>query len=233
MSPSWSPDGRTVFFLSDRAASVTGHNDVFSTRADGSGVAELVLDAERGVIGADWSPDGEWLLYTTSLEGPTSSDIFGIQPGTDAAPVPLVTSRFPDSGPALSPDGRWLAYASRGGVFVVPFPNTGDARWPVSGGLSGQPVWSSDGTELFYVTRTAAFDSLTVYVAEVDTEAGFSVVATEVISTHAGYSFLGGTYAVAPDDQRLLVMEAGTREEGEIILVQNFFEELKARVGRE
>ncbi len=228
--PSWSPDGRTVLFLSDRAASVTGHNDVFSTRADGSGEADLVLDAERGVGEAHWSPDGEWLLYTTSFEGPTGSDILGIQPGPDAAPVPLITSRFPDTGPALSPDGRWLAYSSFEGVFVVPFPNTGDARWPVSGAGSVQPVWSSDGTELFYVRFNATLDSLTVYVTEVDTEAAFSVVATEAISTHPAATFFSGSYAVAPDNQRLLIMETGESEEGQLILVQNFFEVLKERV---
>ena len=172
------------------------------------------------------------MLYATRLEGLTSSDIFGIQPGPDAASVPLVTSRFSDTDPALSPNGQWLAYSSEGGLFVVPFPNTGDARWPVSGGISGQPVWSSDGTELFYVTFNAAFDSLTLYVAEVDTKETFSVVATEAISIHPATTFFGGSYAVAPDNQRLLVMETGPGREGELILVQNFFEELKARVGR-
>ena len=71
-----------------------------------------------------------------------------------------------------------------------------------------------------------------MYVAQVDTEATFSVVATEAVSTHPATTLMSGSYAVAPDDQRVLVMETGTGREGELILVQNFFEELKARVGR-
>jgi Tol biopolymer transport system component len=47
--------------------------------------------------------------------------------------VPLVASSFTELAPAVSSDGRWMAYSSTetGGteVFVVPFPNAGDAKW--------------------------------------------------------------------------------------------------------
>jgi len=232
VSPDWSPDGRTVLFLSDRAASVTGHNDVFSTRADGSGEAGLVLDAERSVSGARWSSDGAWLLFSTSFEGPTSSDILGVRLGTDTAPVPLITSRFLDYAPALSPDGRWLAYSSEGGLFVVPFPATDDARWLVAGGSSTQPAWSSDGTELFYVAIDGTSASATVFSAKVVAGAEFSVVETEAISTHRSAAFAPTRlYAVTPDDQRLLVMETIPQEESEVVLVQNFYTVLQQMFG--
>jgi len=224
--PTWSADGRTVLFLSDRAASVTGHNDVFSTRADGSGEVGLVFDAERGLIDARWSSDGEWLLVTTSFEGPTSSDILGVRLGTDAAPVPLITSRFTDYGPALSPDGRWLAYSSEGGLFVVPFPATDDARWLVAGEGSAHPVWSSEGTELLYMVQDAASGSATVFSAKVVAGAEFSVVETQEISTYLAGFTPTSVYAVTPDDQRLLIIQTVGFEESEVVLVQNFYTEL-------
>jgi hypothetical protein len=60
------------------------------------------------------------------------------------------------TGAAFSPDGRWVAYASRepgrsNQVFVQPFPPTG-AKYQVSnsGEDAHHPLWSPDGTELFY-----------------------------------------------------------------------------------
>jgi serine/threonine-protein kinase len=229
--PHWSPDGRRVFFTSNRQSSAPDHFDVFSMRADGGGEPRLEFDGEQSIVRARWSPDGQWLLLTTLSEGPTGSDIFGLQPGPDAEPVPLITSRFWDFDPAVSPDGRWLAYGSPGeGVLVVPFPNTDDARWLVAaGGI--EPHWSSDGTELFYATVNAEGDSTTVHVAPVDTEVSFSLGRPTAISKHRAPIGQRRVFTVAPGEQRVLVMEAESEVAGELILVQNFFEELKGKVG--
>jgi serine/threonine-protein kinase len=68
--------------------------------------------------------------------------------------LPRVASSFTELAPAVSPEGRWMAYSSTetGGteVFAVPFPNAGDAKWLVSVGGGTEPLWSRDGRELFY-----------------------------------------------------------------------------------
>lgn len=87
---------------------------------------------------------------------------------------PLVIDQFNKTEPALSPDGRWLAYVSdetgRPEVYVQAFPNPG-ARYLISANRGREPVWSRDGRQLFYrgggrlmtVTVTAG-DSFTASV---------------------------------------------------------------------
>ena len=69
-------------------------------------------------------------------------------------PVPLVATKFTEVSPALSPDGRWLAYTSNETgqfeIYVVPFPNTSAAKWAVSTRGGTEPHWSHSGSELFY-----------------------------------------------------------------------------------
>jgi serine/threonine-protein kinase len=228
--PHWSPDGRRVFFTSNRQSGAPDHFDVFSARADGGGQPQLEFDGEQSIFRARWSPDGQWLLLELGLDGPTVSDIFGLQDGSDGEPVPLITSRDFDFDPAVSPDGRWLAYGSPEGVVVVPFPNTADARWLVAPG-GFEPLWSSDGTELYFATANAVGDSVTVHVAPVDTEGSFSLGTPTAISTYVAWPLQARLYTVAPGEQQMLVMEAESGTFGELILVQNFFEELKRKVG--
>ena len=138
--PTWTPDGGSVTFRSDRA----GGNDLWTKRADGSAQAVLELDRERSIDEALWSPDSEWLIYRTRDTGPGAGDILALRSGRDTEPVTLVATGFRERQPRLSPDGRWLAYASRetgrNEIHVVPFPNAGEARWAVSTSGGTEPV---------------------------------------------------------------------------------------------
>ena len=239
--PRWSPDGESVTFLSSRA----GDLDVWTKRANGVGDAELLFDHEVTLAESIWSPDGEWLILRT---GGTASvaggrDIVGLRPGVDSVARPLVVSDFDEAAPTVSPDGRWLAYHSaetgRREVYIRPFPDTEGRKIQVSDGGGRAAVWAHNGRELFYVTDgpiTAELRDL--MVAEIRPGPLLAVVERRLLfSLPDGMYFANNStsYLVTGDDQRFLMARvAGTGEEqdqGELILVQNFFEELKERVG--
>jgi hypothetical protein len=234
-APIWSSDGRTVLFISDRGGSGT---DVWERRADGTGEDRMVLDAERSVVELSTGGDGTWIVFRAAA--PPSRDIVGQRPGVDGpATMLLASTDFDEVAPALSPDGRWLAYTSfetgAPQVYVRPFPDVDQGRWQVSSGGGGStPRWSHSGTELFYATTNGWI------AARIDTRAGFRVVDTQDIPWSSpvppvSTDVAGGWYDISPDDQRILAVRAANTVgevavEPELILVQNFFEELKARV---
>jgi hypothetical protein len=109
-------------------------------------------------------------------------------------------------------------------VFVRPFPNVADGRSQVSINGGQYPRWSRDGGELYYV------DPLGVIVAtQFATEPTFRVLSQEMLFTLQGMNL----YDVAADG-RFLVLESADAAGagGDVILVQNFFEELRRTVGR-
>ena len=132
--PVWAPGGRDVTFLSDRG----GNLDVWSKPADGTREPELLLDLDASLATVDWSPDGEWLLVRTSTGSLDTSErnILAWRPGVDSVPVPLFRSDYREIKPTVSPDGRWIAYASyetgRYEIYVRPFPDVSAGRWQVS-----------------------------------------------------------------------------------------------------
>jgi serine/threonine-protein kinase len=232
--PRWAPDGSTVTFLSDRR----GDLDVWSRQATGSGEPELLFDHSDRIADAFWSPDHEWLVLRTAgvqdLSG--GRDIVAVRRGVTDEVVPLLTAGYDEAAPALSRDGRWLAYAStqtgRYELYVRPFPNVDDGHWQVTTQGGSAPLWAHNGEELFYVDAARRLASV-----RFTADPGFRVSGTETLFTiPPGFDLaqVATLYDVAPDDERFLMArvyhggDARRRGAPEIVLVKNFFEELRA-----
>ena len=145
--------------------------------------------------------------------------------------MPLVTGPASEIEPAVSPDGRWLAYASNESgtpeVYVRPFPDAGSARWQVSVAGGRDPVWSHSGRELFYQSTTNRLMSIAVRPG-----ATFSFDQPKPLFSTVAYVPGGAVppYDVSPDDKRFLFLRETTpNDRNELIVIQNWTQELKAR----
>jgi hypothetical protein len=149
----------------------------------------------------------------------------------------LLDTDFDEQVPALSPDGRWIAYQSdlsgRPNIFVKPFPNVDDGGWQVSidGGLD--PVWSPDGRRLFFLRPSPR----ALMIAAVVTDPTFSrETPTELFSLEGfeteGPGGPGRRYDLAPDGERFVFIKpaatAGIPFRG-FVFVTNCYEDLLMR----
>ena len=72
--PTWSPDGSFFVFLSNRDSEESEGNQLYMMRHDG-GEAQKITEAQEGVSGFDFSPDGRWLVYRSGESG--QEQLFG------------------------------------------------------------------------------------------------------------------------------------------------------------
>jgi eukaryotic-like serine/threonine-protein kinase len=243
-APAWTPDGRAITFLSDRPISndstrKVSQFNVWEQTADGTGEPRL-LWAKDGPTEAFWSPD-RWSLVlgaTRSTGASPQMEILAARPGVDSLARRIVATGFKASGAALSPDSRWLAYVSNeqgaDEVFVRPFPDVNGGKWQVSSGGGSAPLWAHNGRELFYVANGK------MHVVRIHTGPPFSAESPQVLFTipdglRAG-SPVGGTFAITPDDRRFLMVRDNKWEDmagtPTLVVVQNFFDELRAKLKR-
>jgi serine/threonine-protein kinase len=224
--PRWTPDGRGLTFISNRA----GDYDLYRRRSDGTGADSLLLDLETPIFEALWSPDGEWLVLRVGGGSIASRDIMALQVERDTVPRPLLTAPHDEEQPALSPDGRWMAYVStetgRQEVFVRPFPEVEAGKWQVSTAGGTSPVWAHSGQELFFVNGDREVMSQAVLPGAAFQRGGlrmlFSMAGYEVAPNYASFD-------ISPDDRRFLVVrrkdESGPDEV--LVVVENWLTEVE------
>jgi len=219
-SPHWTPDGRRLVYRGTRA----GYRNLYWRSADGAGDEERLTTGDTMQTPSPVSREDE--VYTN----------IGVETGPDLwllnlrqqprVPQPIVKTLSNESSPALSPDGRWLAYLSnesgRFEAYVRPFPIAG-GKIAVSKDGASEPRWSRDSRELFYRDRDRMM-AVTV---------GSSPGAPRVLFegryqiTDTG----GGAYDVAPDGRFLMIQPTAPNDSStRINVVLGWLDDIRSRV---
>ena len=156
-APAWSPDGRELVFSSLR----TGVWQLFRKDVSGGRPEEQLTSGPGDKIVPSWSRDGRYVLFIY-IGSTTAEDIWALPLDGDRKPFPILQGIAVETNPALSPDGRWLAFetsqSGRPEVVVTPFPSSqhpvdvSAPRWQVSTQGGSRPRWSGDGGSLLFVS---------------------------------------------------------------------------------
>ncbi len=229
--PVWTSDNERIVYGSGtgdidwKAANNTGTPERLAT-----GVATLGSDPPSPYF---FSPSGTELVFRDQGNPETNDDIGMIVIGGDAEPVWLLREPHIERNAELSPDGRWMAYQSdesgRFEIYVRPFPNVDDDRVQVSNASGLKPLWSRDGRELFYLELGPPERLISVSVETTETDFSFGARTPILDWSYLGVFDEGRTYDVSLDGQQFLAIKVGGTEgrTPQIIVVQNWFEELK------
>lgn len=151
----WGPEPGTITFSASfgaaSAAASAGSSNLYTLRPDRSAPPELLVASEFDKVAGAWSPDGATLVFT-EYHPESGADIWLLDRAAERV-RPFVRTRFNEYAPVFSPDGRHVAYVTdesgRAEVVVVSCPEaTGKRQLSTEGGT--EPVWSRDGSELFY-----------------------------------------------------------------------------------
>jgi eukaryotic-like serine/threonine-protein kinase len=224
--PVWMPDGQHLIF----ASLDPEHPGMLRRRADGTGTTEVLGTGLGGMLPSDVTHDGRHVLFSYR-----SQDVKMLSLDGTRQVQALVETPSDERNGVVSPDRRWLAYESDSSgqfeIYVRPFPNVNDGQWKVSPAGGTRPLWApTNGQELFYVGPTGA-----LMAARVDARgSAWSARAPQKIVDGPYVTVTaesGRTYDVSPDGRRfLMVKQPATRASAQIVIVQNWFEELRRLV---
>ena len=215
----WTPDGRALSFLTF----ATGPANVSLARPGSTAPAEslFALPATTLAWTGTWLPDGSGVVTVTTRANTASGFDLSILRRPDWRQEQVVATPYVEAWPSVSPDGRWVVYASnlsgRQEVYVSSLDGQGvSVQVSLDGG--GEPVWSRTGAEIFYRRPVSATEAELV-AASVETDPEFRVTARtplfpvslmEVSQPHSNWD-------AAPDGQSFVFVRRSATTRIEVI----------------
>jgi serine/threonine-protein kinase len=233
--PVWTPDGARIAY---GAAS----GGLLWKASNNTGMPELLADLGEGRTGARrpspyfFTPDGSALVVRDQASPATRDDLVMLSLEGDSV-VWRLEGPFYERNAALSPNGRWMAYASDESgqyeIYVRPFPDVHQDQVRVSNNTGFDPVWSRDGGELFYLEQGENPQLMAVTVETGRAAGSFGYRDRRVVMSWPYYALgEGRSYDTAPDGRFLAIRpDPGTSGTAHVWIVTNWFAELRARMG--
>jgi len=150
-SPSWSPDGQWIAFLS----SEDGRFEIYKMRLDGSEVTRLTFNHADDWSPA-WSPDGQWIAFESDQDA-DFPEIYKMR--ADGSEVTRLTfNEGSDLDPSWSPDGAWIAFASyrdswKAEIYKMRADGSEVTRLTFNEAYDFYPSWSPDGQWIAFTSN--------------------------------------------------------------------------------
>ncbi len=148
MSPTWSPDGKSIAFVSER----DGNKEIYVMKADGTQQINLTHHpADDGTPA--WSPDGVSIAFSSYRDG--NWELYVMDAG-GSNPKRLTQHNAADLAPSWSPDGKKIVFQSnRDGnweLYGIGRDGTGLERLTSDAATDSAPAWSPDGSAIVFET---------------------------------------------------------------------------------
>ena len=161
-SSAWSPNGERLVFASAR----NNINQIYEKASTGNGTETLVPTEGAPAIPVYWSPNNDYIVFSRLRNTAAGGYDTWLLPITgDRKPKPFLESQFDKFHARVSPDGRYIAFATNETgtyqVVVHTFPDPNGGKWTISAEGGVEPKWSRNGRELYYL----AFDGKLMSVA--------------------------------------------------------------------
>jgi Tol biopolymer transport system component len=231
--PLWTPDGQHIVYTR-----LGDDGGLFRQAANGTGIAERLTELTELTLGPraeSFSPDGAYLVFRAQSEANGGWNLYLLSLSDEPTTQPLLQEDFSEFRSDISPDGRWIAYTSNetgeNEVYVRPFPNVENGKWQISAAGGSEPLWGSEGRDLFYLGN---LDNSVLVRVDIDTDSGFKAGSPEVLFLTDGFQTAGNSapnYDLSSNGQQFLMLKNFERAslEGptELMVVDNWFEELK------
>lgn len=200
----WSPDDADIVFARGRP----DNGDLYLKRRT---TEERPIGQMRGCP-LDWSRDGRYLLFGAQGTGFPGSGLWFVSLTGNGAPTPLAGTERSATRPSasISPDGRWIAYASdvsgRSEVYVRAFPagTSGDRQVSLHGGI--EPQWRADGRELFFIGADRKLMAVSVSTSGPFQAGTPTALFATQLEPSGRFGIVGRTqYLVSADGQKFLL----------------------------